>query len=238
MRQRRPRQRREAASDSPPRRRSALPLPPRAPRSLLASCRASAGRPTARRSSARIGACAGRCRSCASRAPGCARPSSAPRSDTSRSRNVPFIVSNTMIGPAPGERRGAAAGAGVVGAGFAPGARFRSGCPEPTQFPPPPPTNRTTADTIAMTRFIRHPLIRPICRQSRAMAQSPQRGRTGRQTFCPHVTRYRLMTGHHRASVSPGKAPARSPPASAVRTQPRRFEMRWTWCPRRCCAGS
>ena len=40
------------------------------------------------------GARAGRCRSCASPAPGCARPSSAPRSDRSRSRTCPSSVSN------------------------------------------------------------------------------------------------------------------------------------------------
>ena len=38
----------------------------------------------------------------------------------------------------------------------------------------------------------------PIRGQSAAMAHSSHRGDNGRHTFWPHVTRYRLMSRHHR----------------------------------------
>src|SRR5687767_12454144 len=77
---------------------------------------------------------------------------------------------------------------------------------------------------------VSYPLVRktPILGHSSLIAQSPHRGYTGRQTFCPQVTRYRLMYGHHRLAVARYRACSVSS-GSMVLTHPRRLEMRWTW---------
>src|SRR5918993_1716707 len=67
----------------------------------------------------------------------------------------------------------------------------------------------------------------PSLGHSSRMAQALHRGNTGRQTFCPQVTRYRLMYGHHRCSIDAYSACSVSSGVVVV-TQPRRFEMRWT----------
>ena len=59
------------------------------------------------------------------------------------------------------------------------------------------------------------------------MAQAGQRGYTGRHTFWPHVTRYKLMYGHQRGSVALYNACSVSS-GVFVFTQPSRFAMRWT----------
>src|SRR4029079_15346225 len=69
---------------------------------------------------------------------------------------------------------------------------------------------------------------RAILRQSSAMTQSPHRGCRGLQTFCPQVTRYKLISGHQRRSVDLYSACSVSS-GCAVRTHPIRVEMRCTW---------
>ena len=59
----------------------------------------------------------------------------------------------------------------------------------------------------------------PIRGHRRAITHSPHRGDTGRQTFWPHVTRYRLINGHQRRRWH-DTAPAQSRPASPCRHPP------------------
>src|SRR4051812_37974143 len=62
---------------------------------------------------------------------------------------------------------------------------------------------------------------------SERMTQPLHRGKLGRQTFWPQVTRYRLMWGHHSRSVAAYSARSVSS-GVFVFTHPSRFEMRWT----------
>ncbi len=133
---------------------------------------------------------------------------------------VPFVVSTTMTGPAPGVGCAGAGGRGrrgVCGAGLAAGlvwadaiaarpairattsstrARivksFRSAglqaCSYSTSVGP-----TSARPIVAVDARLFPTLVTPILGQSAEIVQSPQRGYTGRQTFCPHVTRYRLM---------------------------------------------
>src|SRR4051812_37355684 len=56
-----------------------------------------------------------------------------------------------------------------------------------------------TAMPVAADREMR---VTPICAHIGRTTHSGQRGYTGRQTFCPQVTRYRLISGHQRRSVA------------------------------------
>src|ERR671926_440061 len=73
----------------------------------------------------------------------------------------------------------------------------------------------TAVDVRADGAFTRHEpvvdydlpiLVTPILGHTSAIAQLPHSGYTGRHTFCPHVTRYRLMTGHQRRAAARYKA--------------------------------
>src|SRR5215471_4950671 len=59
------------------------------------------------------------------------------------------------------------------------------------------------------------------------ITQAPHLGYTGRQTFWPHVTRYRLMIGHQRGGVDLYRACSVSS-GVVVFTHPSRFEIRCT----------
>ena len=166
----------------------------------------------ASRSPAPRGGTAARCRSPSSSARGSWRRSSARHRDRSRTRTLPFAVSTTITGPAPGvgcasaDPAGFAAGfaAGVPAGGFvADAARSSVRCPASVHSSEPrhqrrssPRAPRARPDlSFEACAFIAPcpPCGRRFWGTARGWHRRRTAGYTGRHTFCPQVTRYRLI---------------------------------------------
>src|SRR5262249_33317438 len=103
---------------------------------------------------------------------------------------VPFAVSSTMTGPAPGDFCCAL----TAGRESATGVSTAATTPLPSQ-PSPPPVFPPPAPPLPA-------FVPPTSGQPPPSPHRGHRGYPGRQTFCPHVTRYRLTSGHHRRATA------------------------------------
>src|SRR5439155_16197156 len=102
---------------------------------------------------------------------------------------------------------------------------FRRRAPSRSRRPDPIRRRARTQPTPRRRRY--RAFVTPIRAQYGRMAHAPQRGESGRQTFWPQVTRYKLMYGHQRGFVARYNACYVSS-GVLVLTQPRRLEIRCT----------